>query len=121
MVTKPTLTTLGGDTVNDIAKLAGFFERVTGRRPTPEELEEAKEILAEENTPAVPDAHHSKVGRMPDSENADDITMLVNLLRTRNGCNPTQEEFEKEFRNAGGDPAAKLPKIHFGRVSKEVI
>lgn len=42
---KPTLTVVPGDKVDDLEALLGLFRTLTGREPTPEEIEEAKAEL----------------------------------------------------------------------------
>lgn len=46
---KPELHLMKGDAAQDVDQLAKFFEKLTGRKPTPEELEEAREMVRKDD------------------------------------------------------------------------
>ena len=45
---KPELTLLPGDLANDLDALVAFFEKLTGRKPTPEDIAETRAMIASE-------------------------------------------------------------------------
>lgn len=79
---KPNLVALRGQSV-DLTQLAAMFERMTGRKPTEQELEEARaELASTDESGELPQAHFGTAKETPPNfrtqepdEDADDEEM----------------------------------------------
>lgn len=62
---KPKLVMLSGAATEDVEQLVRLFQRLTGRRPTKEEIQEAAAELSKEASIEMPAAHFGQVSETP--------------------------------------------------------